>query len=226
MWTTLHQSLRESCPMRTLGTLIRELRDRRRLTQEELAVRSGVSSATIKNLELDKRKSMPNTLLAIMRTLSERAPLSVEDAAELSLAANIDRAVLTPFVQVSEESTTSTREQCEILLSELLRGVDPGAVAMVLHSLIALRGAVPRAVAVRPAEKVLDPTSLPVTRPDPTHVRVLVEEGPMPGVPGATQKLYRAYPIAQAVLAESLSASLDLPAARIADAIAKATRAS
>ncbi len=42
-------------------TRLRELRDHASLSQEELAARSGVSRATIADLELGKRKPQPKT---------------------------------------------------------------------------------------------------------------------------------------------------------------------
>jgi transcriptional regulator with XRE-family HTH domain len=71
---------------------LKEWRDRRALSQDELAELSGVSRGTIANLELDRRISQPRTIRKLAQALSvEPADLYGEDKAPSGGAPRLTR---------------------------------------------------------------------------------------------------------------------------------------
>lgn len=232
--------------MSTLGEVIASMRTLRQMTQRELGDRAGMSALTISRTERNVSKPHSSDVLRIISGLAKVMPVTESELAALvDLGYQAD--VLAPHAAASPTVTASSRRTCEVLLSELLNGVPPQAVAQTLHALIALRNARPVAKPIPvsaptpgPTLRHVDTTRIPPTeaiRDQPSgtralsaadlraaHVapmRIAISEGPMPGVPGATEIRYQ--PIS--TVAAQLSESLDLPAAQIAAAIRKALKA-
>lgn len=179
--------------MRTFGALVAHLRDRRVLTQKELADAVGVDPNTIARTEQDKGSWYRRTSLAVFEYLGRKLPLTPEEAAEylegagLSpdmarppfVASRIDRDIAAEDSGLPVPSDQTSREMREVqrALNRLLDALGPAAAAKVMD-------------AVADARSPSPPTHAP-----PPPRRVTVVEPPKVPFPGAVEQVHRTYEV-------------------------------
>lgn len=193
--------------METLGGLLRSLREKRRMTQRELALAAGFSDDVIAKVEQDRRLWSPRTARSVLQALAKKEPLTTDQAVRFLRLSDllpdgpglpaelhdelVEQGVIRGVAGPAAAGAASAPPSVGALVDQALAAFGPEYVAAVLRLLLAR----PSTPAAESEPRLLNVVSPPVQRPGYVEQTIRTfEHLPAPASPPETPAQPKRFP--------------------------------
>lgn len=181
-----------------MGPLVRQLRENRRLTQQDLANLAGLAVRTIYQVEQSQKPPRRSTCIAILSALNQQKPLSAAENAMFLRDSGMETAALRTTAAAERHATTpsvATSPDERIIhayVADLIEQTSPSIVIKLLEAAASLAGVPLRSPDLSGSPPTFTVSHPPRRRPDGSLEQVFVDYTAPAAKPKPTSRRKRA----------------------------------